>query len=110
MAKYKVLVIALSVKNNKIAKAGDIVDETQLNSPTYLLVQNGFLKQIEAEVESEKEVEKSDLEVEVEEIETETVEEVSNEEKIEAEVENLEVISEEVQPVQKKVEKKPAKK
>jgi hypothetical protein len=53
MAKYKVLVIALSVKNNKIAKAGDIVDETQLNSPAYLLVENGFLKQVEDELQSE---------------------------------------------------------
>jgi hypothetical protein len=57
MAKYKVLVIALSVKNNKIAKSGDIVDDSMLNTPAHVLVQNGFLKEIEEDAKEEVEAE-----------------------------------------------------
>lgn len=71
MAKYKVLPIALSIKNNKIASAGDIVDDSQLNSSAYDLIKDGFLELYEGDepevldetVETEEEV---DLEAEVE--------------------------------------------
>ena len=62
MAKFKVLVIALSVKNNKIAKCNDVIDESQLNSSSYELVNAGFIE----EVKSEESVE--DLEVGSEEV------------------------------------------
>jgi hypothetical protein len=59
MAKYKVLVIAMTVKNNGIAKSGDLIDESQLNSSAEELVKEGFIKLVEAEAE----VEVNDLEV-----------------------------------------------
>lgn len=62
MAKYKILVIAHSVKNNKIAKCGEIVDESQLNSPAYELVNAGFIEEVKAEESV------NDLEVESEEV------------------------------------------
>lgn len=51
MARFKVLVIAHSLKNNKVAKSGDIVDESQLTSPSFELVKEGFLEPIEEEIE-----------------------------------------------------------
>lgn len=42
--KYKVMVIAHCLQNNKIAKFGDIVDESQLTSPAQELVNSGFIK------------------------------------------------------------------
>jgi hypothetical protein len=59
MAKYKVLVIAMTVKNNGIAKSGDLIDESQLNSSAEELVKEGFIELVEAEAE----VEVNDLEV-----------------------------------------------
>ena len=66
MAKYKVLVIGLSVKNNKIAKCNEVVDDSQLNSSAYELIKGGYIELIEAEVEAE--VEAEDLEVIIEEV------------------------------------------
>lgn len=65
MAKYKVLVIAHSLKNNKIANFGEEVDESQLTSPAKELVNAGFIE----EVKSEESVE--DLEVDSEEVKAE---------------------------------------
>jgi len=62
MAKYKILVIAHSVKNNKIAKCGDVVDESQLNSSAYELVNAGFIEKVKVEESVE------DLEVDSEEV------------------------------------------
>lgn len=62
MAKFKVLVIAHSVKNNKIAKCGEIVDESQLNSSAYELIKAGFIEEVKAEESVE------DLEVDSEEV------------------------------------------
>ena len=62
MAKFKVLVIAHSVKNNKIAKYGDVIDESQLNSSAYELVNAGFIEEVKAEESVE------DLEVDSEEV------------------------------------------
>lgn len=49
MAKFKVLVIALSIKNNKIAKCKEIIDESQLNSSAYELVNAGFIEEVKVE-------------------------------------------------------------
>ena len=39
MAKYKILVIAHCLKNNVVAKCGDVVEESQLTSPADELVE-----------------------------------------------------------------------
>lgn len=65
MAKYKILVIAHSLKNNKIAEFGEEVDESQLTSPAKELVNAGFIE----EVKTKESVE--DLEVDSEEVKTE---------------------------------------
>ena len=61
MSKYKVLVIAMTVKNNGIAKSGELIDESQLNSSAEELLKEGFIEQVESEVEV------NDLEVKSEE-------------------------------------------
>ena len=70
-----ILVIAMTIKNNSIAKSGELIDESQLNSSAEELVREGFIEQVESEVE----------------------------------VNDLDVKSEEVKPISKKVVK-PAKK
>ncbi len=62
MAKFRVKVIAHCVKNNKIAKYGDVIDESQLNSSAYELVNAGFIEEVKAEESVE------DLEVDSEEV------------------------------------------
>lgn len=62
MSKYKVLVIAMTVKNNGIAKSGELIDESQLNSSAEELLKEGFIEQVESEVEV------NDLEVKSEEV------------------------------------------
>lgn len=52
MATYKVLVIAMTIKNNKIAKCKELVDESQLNSSAEELIKGGFIEKV-AEVEVE---------------------------------------------------------
>ncbi|APZ82895.1 hypothetical protein [Flavobacterium phage FL-1] len=49
MTKYKVLPIAMTIKNNKIANHGDIVDESQLNSSPYDLIKDGFIRHLTQE-------------------------------------------------------------
>jgi len=48
MAKYKIAVIGHLLKNNKVAKFGEIVDESQLTSPANGLVKEGFITEIGA--------------------------------------------------------------
>lgn len=66
MAKYKVLVIGLSIKNNKVAKFGDLVEESHLSSDVESLVKGKFIEKVK-----EKEVEEAESteNVEVEEAE-----------------------------------------
>lgn len=71
MAKYIVIPIALSIKNNKIASAGDIVDDSQLNSSAYDLIKDSFIKLVKdkksdklEETEKAKEEVKAEAEVE----------------------------------------------
>lgn len=77
MAKYKIIVIAHSLKNNKIAKFGEVVDESQLLLPPKDL--KGFVELVE-EVPVEKEIDSEEVEnIEVDsqkEEKTEDVEEV----------------------------------
>jgi hypothetical protein len=44
MAKYRVLVIAMTIKDNKIAKYNETVDDSQLNSSPVDLVKDGFIE------------------------------------------------------------------
>lgn len=68
MAKYEVITIAISVKNNRIAKFGETVDDSELTVNANALVEAGCLKLIEADKVGEKTVNKEDaLEVVVEE-------------------------------------------
>ena len=68
MAKYKVLVIGLSLKKNKVAKFGDLVEESQLTSSVDELIRGNFIEEVK-EVEEVKTDEVLDLEVkEVEEV------------------------------------------
>lgn len=68
MVKYKVLVIGLSLKKNKVAKFGDLVEESQLTSSVDELIRGNFIEEVKAvdEVETDEVL---DLEVkEVEEV------------------------------------------
>jgi hypothetical protein len=47
MAKYKVLVIAHSLKNNLVGKFNEVVDESQLTSDVKELVEAGFIELVE---------------------------------------------------------------
>lgn len=47
MAKYKIAVIGHLLKNNKVAKFGEEVDESQLTSSAKDLVKAGFITEIE---------------------------------------------------------------
>lgn len=51
MAKYRVLPIAMTVKNNGIAEHGEIVDESQLCSSVFDLINGGFIELVEEESE-----------------------------------------------------------
>ena len=44
MSKYIVIPISISLKNKKFADSGDVIDESQLNSPTHELVKDGFIR------------------------------------------------------------------
>jgi len=46
MRKFKVLVIAHSLKNNKVAKYGEPVSESQLTSPASELIEAGFIQEV----------------------------------------------------------------
>ena len=50
MRKFKILVIAHSLKQNKIAKYGDIVSESQLTSPAFELMEAGFIEEVSEQV------------------------------------------------------------
>lgn len=56
MGKYRVLPISMSLKNNKVASAGDIVDETQLNSPVHELLKDKFIEVADDETSAKSQV------------------------------------------------------
>ena len=62
MAKYKILVIAHSLKNNLVGKSNEVVDESQLTSDPKELVEAGFIELVE-EVEIKNETEITEIEV-----------------------------------------------
>lgn len=58
MRKFQIIPIAHSLKNNKVAKTGDVVSESQLTSPASELIEAGFIKEVfEAEDIEAKEAE-----------------------------------------------------
>jgi hypothetical protein len=52
MAQYKIKVILHQLKSNKLGKAGEIVEESQLLSPASELVKNGFIELVGVEDEA----------------------------------------------------------
>ena len=97
MAKYKIAVIGHLLKNNKVAKFGEEVDESQLTSPAKDLVKEGFITEIEAkEVEVEVEVEETETEIDTEEEVEEVI--VLDSKTEETEIDDIETLSEEVSP------------
>lgn len=80
MAKYRVVTIAMSVKNNRIANNGEFVDDSELTANPSLLIKEGFIEAVE---------EDDVIEVEAEVVETETEEK----EEVAEVVETKEVVS-----------------
>lgn len=73
MAKYEVITIAISVKNNRIAKFGETVHDSELTVNANALIEAGCLKLIETDKVGEKTVNKeAALEVDVEDVVDET--------------------------------------
>lgn len=61
--KFKVLVIAISLRNNQIAKSKEVVDESQLSAPIEDLISGGFIEEVvdESQLSDFDKKEKSDL-------------------------------------------------
>jgi len=60
MAKYKVKTLALCVKNNRIARHGELVDDSELTVNPSELISTGFIDLVvEAKVETEAKVEET---------------------------------------------------
>lgn len=70
MAKYKVKTLAMTVKNNRIAKNGEFVDDSELTTNPSLLIEEGYIEEVESD-DAKEVVEETEVE-EVEETETET--------------------------------------
>ena len=64
MRKYKVIQIALAVKNNRVANFGEFVDESELTVNPNELVESGALELVESE--EEVTVEQTETETETE--------------------------------------------
>jgi hypothetical protein len=47
MAKYRVITIAITVKNNRIANFNQIVDDSELTTNPSLLIEGGFIELVE---------------------------------------------------------------
>lgn len=99
MEKYKVVVIQQSLRNNKVAKFGEIVEESQLPSPAKELIEKGFIVSYESESEKAKADaaekqrladEKAKADAEKENVNLDAESETN------AETENIEVVSETV--------------
>lgn len=95
MAKYKVVTLAMAVKHNRIARFGEMVDDSELTLNPSELIKEGFIEEIESEkivlealeteteTETEK-VEESKEELEVSEEEAEKPKELSKKEEVKA--------------------------
>lgn len=77
MAKYRVITLAMSVKNNRIAEFGQFVDDSELTANPSLLIKEGFIEAVEED-------DVIDVEAEVVETETETEEKEEVAEVVEA--------------------------
>lgn len=73
MAKYTVKTIAIAVKNNRIAKFGEEVDDNELTVPAYALIEAGSIELVEGSDVAQEVAEA----IEVIETEVETVQENS---------------------------------
>jgi len=49
MAKYKVITLAMAVKNNRIARFGETVDDSELTLNPSELIKEGFIEEIESD-------------------------------------------------------------
>ena len=67
MRKFKIEVISVLLKGNKVANYNDIVDESLLMSDAEDLVKRGFISEIESENENEpeNEIENEDEKVDI---------------------------------------------
>lgn len=61
MRKYKIEVIGHLLKNNKMAKFGDIVDESQLTTHPEYLVKDGFISEVKESVKDAEIGEKEEV-------------------------------------------------
>lgn len=55
MSKYKVKVIQMALRNNKLAQSGDVVSESQLTGNAGDLEKKGFIEKVGATEKSEEE-------------------------------------------------------
>lgn len=53
MSKYKVITIAMAVKNNRIAKFGETVDDSELTTNPSALIEEGFLEEVTSDDKTE---------------------------------------------------------
>jgi transaldolase len=49
MANYRVITLAMAVKNNRIAEFNQIVDDSELTTNPSLLIKEGFIEAVEEE-------------------------------------------------------------
>lgn len=61
MAKYRIKVIAHQLKSNKLGKAGETVDESQLLAPAKDLLKAGFIEAVDGEEEVNSDLDISTL-------------------------------------------------
>ena len=61
MAKYKVITLAMAVKNNRIAEFGETIDDAELTSNPSTLVKEGFIEVIQTETETIEVVEPKEV-------------------------------------------------
>lgn len=47
MAKYKVITLAMAVKNNRIAKFGELVDDSELTLNPSALIEGGYMEKVD---------------------------------------------------------------
>jgi len=75
MAKYKVITLAMAVKNNRIAKFGELVDDSELTLNPSALIEGGYMEKVE-EVDEPKAPEETKTEEKEEIAETAKAEQV----------------------------------
>ena len=83
MSKYKVLTIAIAVKNNRVAKFGETVDDSELTTNAAELITAGALELLKSKEKAPTATEKGITEVETENETTAKVEEEEVEETVE---------------------------